>query len=87
MIYYHCISELKPPTKIWDSSEGPYLIGLVGGSASGKTSIGKKLETLGAGVVDCDKLGHVAYEPGIRSIDTFLHEIRIKPKMSYRDAW
>ena len=37
----------------------------VGGSASGKTAIGQRLEKLGAGVIDCDKLGHRAYEPGM----------------------
>jgi dephospho-CoA kinase len=39
-------------------------IGLVGGSASGKTAIAARLDKLGAGIVDCDKLGHEAYEPG-----------------------
>ena len=37
----------------------------VGGSASGKTAVGQRFEKLGAGVIDCDKLGHRAYEPGI----------------------
>lgn len=44
--------------------EGAYVIGLTGGIASGKTAIGKRLEKLGATVIDCDKLGHAAYEPG-----------------------
>ena len=46
---------LSPPLK--DVSK-PYVIGLTGGSASGKSSIARHLETLGAGVIDCDKLGH-----------------------------
>jgi phosphopantetheine adenylyltransferase/dephospho-CoA kinase len=35
----------------------PYVIGLTGGLASGKSSIRLDLETLGAATVDCDKLG------------------------------
>ena len=38
--------------------------GLTGGSTSGKSSIARYLEDLGAGIIDCDKLGHKAYEPG-----------------------
>lgn len=45
-----------------------YVIGLTGSIASGKSSIARRLEKLGANVVDCDKLGHLAYEPGT---DTF----------------
>uniref|UniRef100_A0A8C6WI35 CoA synthase n=1 Tax=Neogobius melanostomus TaxID=47308 RepID=A0A8C6WI35_9GOBI len=36
----------------------PYVIGLTGGSGSGKSSIAKRLEKLGAVKIDCDKLGH-----------------------------
>lgn len=34
----------------------PYLIGLTGGTASGKSSIAKRLVTLGAYCIDCDKV-------------------------------
>jgi len=61
-------SELRPPLSE-QSDAGPYLIGLTGGSAGGKTSIGKYLETLGAGVVNCDLLGHRAYAPGTAGFD------------------
>ena len=37
--------------------ERPYIIGLTGGIASGKSAICKRLEGLGAVSVDCDKLG------------------------------
>lgn len=40
------------------------MIGLTGGSGSGKSSIAKQLEALGAARIDCDKLGHEAYQPG-----------------------
>ena len=36
----------------------PYVIGLTGSSASGKSRIAGYLQDLGAGVVDCDALGH-----------------------------
>lgn len=42
----------------------PYIIGLTGGSGSGKSSIAKRLEKLGAALIDCDKLGHQSYKPG-----------------------
>lgn len=42
----------------------PYVIGLTGGIASGKTSVAQRLAKLGASVIDCDKLGHVSYLPG-----------------------
>ena len=35
----------------------PYVIGLTGGIASGKSALCGRLEKLGAAVVDCDKLG------------------------------
>lgn len=37
----------------------PYVIGLTGGIASGKSALCGRLEKLGAGIVDCDKLGNV----------------------------
>jgi len=57
-------TRLKEPLRSWNRSAGPYLIGLTGGSASGKSSVGRKMAGLGFGVVDCDKLGHQAYRPG-----------------------
>lgn len=50
MLYF-----LRPPLK---AVSKPYVIGLTGGSASGKSSIARHLENLGAGIIDCDKLGH-----------------------------
>jgi len=41
-----------------------YIIGITGGIASGKSSIVKRLQDLGAYTIDCDKLGHEAYLPG-----------------------
>ncbi|XP_060078671.1 bifunctional coenzyme A synthase-like [Ylistrum balloti] len=42
----------------------PYVIGLTGGIASGKSAVCKRLEALGAGTIDCDKLGHEVYRKG-----------------------
>lgn len=39
-------------------------IGLTGGIASGKTTVSAKLAELGATIIDADRLGHRAYEPG-----------------------
>nr|XP_057918239.1 bifunctional coenzyme A synthase [Doryrhamphus excisus] len=40
----------------------PYIIGLTGGSGSGKSSIAKRLQGLGAVHIDCDRLGHQVYD-------------------------
>ncbi|EZA48353.1 hypothetical protein DMN91_008338 [Ooceraea biroi] len=42
----------------------PYIIGLTGGITSGKSSVAEKLQKLGAGLVNCDKLAHDLYLPG-----------------------
>ncbi|XP_026273775.1 bifunctional coenzyme A synthase [Frankliniella occidentalis] len=42
----------------------PYIIGLTGGIASGKSSVGRRLEEMGAGLVDCDSLAHTLYRRG-----------------------
>lgn len=44
-----------------------YIVGLTGGIASGKSSIAKRMAAEGAGIVDCDKLGHEAYSPGTQA--------------------
>ncbi|TRY68647.1 hypothetical protein TCAL_07684 [Tigriopus californicus] len=62
-------SLLKAPSRPWDKSAGPYIVGLTGGSASGKSSISRRLEKLGAKIVDCDKLGHKAYQKGTDCLD------------------
>ncbi|KAF7995113.1 hypothetical protein HCN44_004585 [Aphidius gifuensis] len=56
-------SRLKEPD-LHDKSLKPYIVGLTGGIASGKSSVATKLQSLGAGVVHCDKLAHDLYEPG-----------------------
>ncbi|CAI9591580.1 unnamed protein product, partial [Staurois parvus] len=55
---------LKPPAVNPSIPSRPYIIGLTGGSGSGKSSIAKRLETLGAALIDCDTLGHESYRPG-----------------------
>lgn len=42
----------------------PYIIGLTGGIASGKSSIAEKLQKLGACLLNCDKVAHELYAPG-----------------------
>ncbi|XP_031548868.1 bifunctional coenzyme A synthase-like [Actinia tenebrosa] len=61
------------------SSERPYIIGLTGGIASGKSAISKRLEKLGAAVINCDLLGHLAYAPGKKAygqiVESFGEEV------------
>uniref|UniRef100_A0A182PN98 Bifunctional coenzyme A synthase n=1 Tax=Anopheles epiroticus TaxID=199890 RepID=A0A182PN98_9DIPT len=42
----------------------PYIIGMIGGIAAGKSKMLERFREFGAGVVDCDKIGHQLYEPG-----------------------
>lgn len=42
----------------------PYIIGLTGGIASGKSAISKRLNNLGAAHIDCDKVAHELYKAG-----------------------
>lgn len=62
---------LVPPKNKPDLPQHPYIIGLTGGSGSGKSSIARRLEALGAFRVDCDQLGHKVYEvdaPGYHEV-------------------
>ena len=56
------------------------IIGLTGGIASGKSTAARHLGTLGAHVIDADRLGHRAYEPGTGAhqavIEAFGEEVR-----------
>ena len=56
------------------SSLKPYLIGLTGGIASGKSSILKEMETLGAGIIECDLLAHKVYHPGSEAHSAIIRE-------------
>ena len=62
-----------------DPKNGPYVIGVTGGIASGKSSVVRRLEALGAFTINCDKLGHATYLPGEKAyvliVDHFGREI------------
>ena len=51
---------LKPVLKT-NNQHSPYILGLTGGSCSGKSSVCQRFVKLGAKIIDCDKLGHQAY--------------------------
>ena len=55
------------------------IIGLTGGIASGKSTAAKFLGSKGASVIDCDVLGHRAYEPHTQAfrevVETFDDEV------------
>lgn len=52
----------------------PYIIGVTGGIASGKSAIVKHLKELGAAVVDCDRLAHKSYEPNSKVYNQIVKE-------------
>ncbi|XP_020641230.3 bifunctional coenzyme A synthase [Pogona vitticeps] len=55
---------LRPPRKDSSLPSHPYIIGLTGGTGSGKTSIAQHLVRLGAFHLDMDRVGHNIYVPG-----------------------
>lgn len=55
---------LKPVVPNENIPKKPYVIGLTGGIASGKSNIGKCLQKHGAKIIDCDKVGHDIYKMG-----------------------
>ena len=55
--------------RVWSVRNHTVIIGLTGGIASGKSTAAKLLGELGAYVIDADKLGHRAYEPGTAAFD------------------
>ncbi|KAA8581491.1 hypothetical protein FQN60_003072 [Etheostoma spectabile] len=65
---------LTPPEDASHIAPFPYVIGLTGGSGSGKSSIARQLEALGAVRIDCDKLGHEVYKPGTAAYHRVLEE-------------
>lgn len=65
---------LTPPKDASHLPPVPYVIGLTGGSGSGKSSIAKQLEALGAFRIDCDKLGHEVYQPGTGAYHKVIEE-------------
>ncbi|KOC60160.1 Bifunctional coenzyme A synthase [Habropoda laboriosa] len=64
-------TKLQAP-RIGDKPLKPYIIGLTGGIASGKSSVADKLKKLGAGLVNCDKIAHDLYLPGRKCFDAIL---------------
>ncbi|KAI6652156.1 Bifunctional coenzyme A synthase [Oopsacas minuta] len=54
----------QPPTQKRKQKCMPYVIGLTGGTCSGKTSIATYLGSKGAYIINCDRLGHESYKSG-----------------------
>lgn len=53
----------------------PSVVGLVGGIASGKSTVSRILASdCGVAVIDADKLGHESYEPGTRCFNKLVEE-------------
>ncbi|KAG9276108.1 bifunctional coenzyme A synthase [Astyanax mexicanus] len=65
---------LVPPTPRPGLSQVPYVIGLTGGSGSGKSSVARRMEALGAVRIDADQLGHETYLPGRAAYHKILQE-------------
>lgn len=57
-------TQFKEPFERPNLPKSPYIIGLIGGIASGKSKMVSRFESMGAKIIDCDKLAHEVYEPG-----------------------
>lgn len=57
---------LKEPIPKPHLPTNPYIIGLIGGIASGKSVMSQHFVKFGAAVINCDKLAHEIYEPGTK---------------------
>ncbi|CAH2096056.1 unnamed protein product [Euphydryas editha] len=56
---------LREPQPNPNIPDWPYVIGLAGGIASGKSSITEKLKLKGAAIINCDIIAHELYKPGL----------------------
>lgn len=68
-LYYTKILIVLTFQEIGNKPLKPYIIGLTGGIASGKSSVAEKLQKLGAALVNCDKIAHDLYLPGKKCFD------------------
>lgn len=57
-------TRLRQPERCTNLPPRPYIIGLTGGIGSGKSNISEYFSSLGAMVIDCDKIAHEVYQPG-----------------------
>ena len=68
------VASMKFNRGLWPRRR-PSVLGLVGGIASGKSTVSKVLtESCGVTVIDADKLGHESYLPGTRCFDRLVEE-------------
>lgn len=74
---------LKEPITNSSIPDRPYLIGLTGGVASGKTAISNYLQTFGFGYISYDQLGHKTYSsiesPTYKKIIEYFDESILDP--------
>ncbi|XP_005088950.1 bifunctional coenzyme A synthase isoform X2 [Aplysia californica] len=65
---------IKPLPSRPNLSKSPYRIAVTGGIASGKSNVCSELEKLGAKVINCDLLGHKAYDEGTAAYQAIVKE-------------
>lgn len=65
---------LKPPTPKPNLPAKPYIIGLTGGIASGKSSVLEHFKNLGCGCINCDSIAHRMYDIGSTGYQFILNE-------------
>ncbi|CAG9860581.1 unnamed protein product [Phyllotreta striolata] len=65
---------LKPIEVNNEIPKEPYVIGLTGGIASGKTGVTSHVKNLGAETINCDLIGHDCYKPGKPCYEELIRE-------------
>ncbi|XP_028133905.1 bifunctional coenzyme A synthase [Diabrotica virgifera virgifera] len=58
------LGTLLKPIEHKDIPKSPYVIGLTGGVASGKSGVATHMENLGAQIINCDLIAHELYKRG-----------------------
>lgn len=71
-------TRLKEPIPKPHLPNHPYIIGLIGGIASGKSVISQNFANHGAYVINCDKLAHEIYEPGTKCHEKLIQHFGIE---------
>lgn len=63
---------MKVNGRLWPSRR-PSVLGIVGGIASGKSTVSRVLgDSCGLAVIDADKLGHESYQPGTQCFNNLV---------------
>lgn len=79
-------TRLREPTPQSKLPESPYIVGLVGSIASGKSTMCDRFAKLGAYTINCDQVAHGLYEPNQPCYAKILTEFGSRPNILTEDG-